>query len=90
MYSNEKNRHSTGASHFRTAFWRRGPFEERLVVFSVRFVKALGAFKALHTYCHGNQSDAKWESLTLRVIHAPICCTVKTNFCSLHSLTTKQ
>lgn len=45
-----ENSLSTGASRFRAASWRRGPFEEGLLGFPASVVKALGVFKPLHDW----------------------------------------
>lgn len=63
---------SHGALHFRPVFWRRGPFEEHLVGFSVRFVKALGVFKPLHSCCHDNQSE-QWCKLGIINVKCHSC-----------------
>lgn len=81
---------STGASRFRAASWRRGPFEEGLVGFAASVVKALAVFKPFHACCHDNQSERRCGLgiiTATRVVHVPIGRTAKISFGSLHIIT---
>lgn len=88
-----ENRLSTGASRFRAASWRRGPFEEGLVGFPASVVKALGVFKPPHACCHDNQS-ARRCSLGIitatRVVHVLIGRTATNQFGFFTQLNNKK